>query len=118
MLGCLKPDSGNIIVMGENIGGVQHRGINRKIGFVLDHHGFSPDLSAFANLLYYGRLQGFRKPDIIIAKELMDSRIELDLNNTIRAYSKGMLQQLAIIRALLHRPSLLILDSSMGLIHK
>ena len=84
--------------------------IRRRIGMASHQPLLYGDLSAIENLIFYGRM--YDVPDL-------SHRIEelLDLvglaereNDAVRTFSRGMQQRLAIARAILHDPPLLLLD--------
>ena len=55
-------------------------------------------------------LGSFRGPEGTARVTELAERLSLDLSRTVRAYSHGMKQKLAIIQAFMHDPELLILD--------
>ena len=82
----------------------------RRIG-LLGHQSFLyPDLSARENLVFYGRLYGLPHPEH--AADAWLERVGLAANATrsVRVFSRGMEQRLALARTLLHDPELLLLD--------
>jgi heme exporter protein A len=68
------------------------------------------DLTAYENLRFYADMYGLGDREERIA-ELLD-RVELSHRryDVVRTFSKGMRQRLAIARAILHRPRVLLLD--------
>jgi heme exporter protein A len=86
-------------------------GVDRgRIGFLSHQPLVYPQLTAIENLDLYGRLYRVaeRRERIGMLLErfgLWDAR-----NERVAAYSRGMQQRLALCRALLHQPELLVLD--------
>ncbi|HEY2386191.1 MAG TPA: ABC transporter ATP-binding protein [Candidatus Binatia bacterium] len=82
----------------------------RRIGVVSHQSFLYPDLSASENLAFYARLYALPEPERIAAEWL--TRVGLAGTGTrpVRAFSRGMEQRLALARALLHAPDLLLLD--------
>jgi heme exporter protein A len=83
----------------------------RAIGYVGHEPGVYPDLSARQNLGLFASLYGL--PNAGQRVSTMLERVDLaqvrdDL--PARAYSRGMLQRLALARALLHEPEILLFD--------
>lgn len=111
LLGLLKADKGNLLVFGKDVTD-DNRMINSEIGFVLDKPGFYNKLSARENLQIYAELYGIDKTTIGNRINKMAEFFDLDtrLDDKYETYSKGMKQKVAIIRSLLHKPRILILD--------
>lgn len=86
--------------------------IRDSIGVVPEVPGLYESLSAYRNLRFHGRLHGLSDAQIYDrARELLEP---FDLwerrDERIATFSKGMKQKVAIVRAMLHDPSCLILD--------
>ena len=111
LLGLLKADRGKVMISGKNMTGEKRR-INREIGFVLDKPGFYTKLSARQNLKIYAELYGVDMTEIDSRIDKMAAFFDLDrrLDDQYESYSKGMKQKVAIMRSLLHKPRILILD--------
>jgi ABC-2 type transport system ATP-binding protein len=111
ILGSLHADSGEVEVFGSpNRSEVREK--NREIGFVLDRHGFDAKATAAENIYFYSRLYHVAIPE---ARKRMEKMVdvlglEINIDAPVNTYSKGMVQQLAILKSLIHKPRLLILD--------
>ena len=80
------------------------------IGFVGHDPLVYRELTAIENLDLYGRL--YRVPERRERIGMLLERFDLWAvrNERVSAYSRGMLQRLALCRALLHEPDVLVLD--------
>jgi ABC-2 type transport system ATP-binding protein len=111
LLGLLEPSSGRAEVLGFDTR-IQGAEVRAHTGALLEHSGVYENLSAEHNLEFYGRV--WRLPDgerqarieeLLRQMGLWDRRA--DRAGTL---SEGMKQKLALARALLHRPALVLLD--------
>jgi len=107
----IRPSSGHVVYRsseGELADGAelrQHMGVLAHDPFIYGQ------LTAIENLQFWGKLYGVTDLDER-ARRLLDE-VQLDERARERAastYSRGMLQRLALARALLHEPSVLLLD--------
>jgi ABC-2 type transport system ATP-binding protein len=107
LLGLFQADSGKLEILGQDIKLSETR---RKIGFVLDADGLYDSMTAEENMEYYARIYGLFKASKRI-HELLDM-VELGnrAKDRVNAYSKGMRQRLALARAMVHDPEILVLD--------
>lgn len=84
--------------------------LRARIG-VLGHDLFLySDLSARENLLFFAELYGLRDASARIAGALTAARLEARAEDRVGAFSRGLRQRLALERALLHGPRLVLLD--------
>ncbi|MCL6472789.1 MAG: ABC transporter ATP-binding protein [Firmicutes bacterium] len=105
----IAPTSGEIRVAGMDPR-KNSAAIRAKIGLISHSPLLYLDLNAEENLRFYGTLYGVsnlneRIDELLDQVELGHRRYDL-----VRTYSKGMTQRLAIARAILHKPSVLLLD--------
>lgn len=86
--------------------------IRKMIGIVHDNVGLYEPLSAYQNLLFFGRM--YECPETLLHENIEKYMKMLDLwekrDKPVASFSKGMKQKVAIVRALVHDPELLFLD--------
>lgn len=110
ILGLLKPDSGEIYVMGEKVRFGQTR-TNRNIGYLPDVPEFYSYMTPLEYMTLCGEVCGMNKSDIVTrSKELLEQVGFGRERRRMKGFSRGMKQRLGIAQALLNRPKLLICD--------
>jgi heme exporter protein A len=105
----LRPSGGRLRLFGEDAT-TRAPAILRKIGWVGHESACYGDLTAGENLAFYADLY-----DVPDAGERVRGLVEwaglgTAARRPVRTFSRGMTQRLALARALLHRPELLLLD--------
>jgi heme exporter protein A len=81
-----------------------------RIGFLAHEPLVYRELSGLENLDLFGRLYGIPERRERIGMVLERFGLWQACNERVEAYSRGMTQRLALCRALLHAPDLLVLD--------
>ena len=112
MSGLMVPTKGEILIEGLNYKEHANR-IKKIIGTISDKSFLYEELTIYENLKFYDNLHFNFKKDKIQAKvEQFTTLFNLTdwLHEPIRYLSKGMKQKVEIIRALMHQPSILLLD--------
>ena len=105
--GFSRPGRGAIRIFGNE---PRETAARRRIGFI--GHGISvyDELSALENLSLYARLYGLPDPRRSALDWLERTGLDRVRNGLVREFSRGMRQRLAVARAFLHSPSVLLLD--------
>jgi heme ABC exporter ATP-binding subunit CcmA len=82
----------------------------RHVGFI--GHGIAvyDELSALENLTLYAKLYGLADPRRTAMEWLEHTGLERVRDGLVREFSRGMRQRLAVARAFLHNPSIMLLD--------
>lgn len=111
LCGLMHPEEGSIQVFGMDT--KQHgTAIRNKIGVATQEIALFPTLTASENLEYFGRMYGLKPASL--QKKISDYLEVFGLadkkNKRVHTFSGGMKRRLNLIAALLHDPSLLILD--------
>jgi heme exporter protein A len=101
------PTSGSLRLFGSL---EREAGTRRRIGVVSHQSFLYPDLTARENLAFYARLYALPEPEQVAAEWLVRVGLAATGPRPVRAFSRGMEQRLALARALLHAPDLLLLD--------
>jgi len=83
--------------------------IRRCIGLLAHELHLYPELSARQNLDFFARLYGLDSRAVVPAA-LEAAALSDRADDEVSAYSRGMRQRLALERALLHRPRLVLFD--------
>src|SRR5215469_1545275 len=80
------------------------------IGYLGHGIGVYDDLSATENLILFGELMGVADPKKSAAEALERVGLTRVKDGLAREFSRGMRQRLAVARAFLHKPEILLLD--------
>lgn len=105
--GLARPTRGRVTVCGA---GTRDRATRRAIGIL--GHGISlyDELSAFENLHLFARIYGLAEPRRAAMEWLERTGLDRVRDGLVREFSRGMRQRLAVARAFLHEPSVVLLD--------
>ena len=121
LLGTLdKPDGGEILLLGQRIdllkGNALARFRNNNIGFIFQFHHLLPEFSALENVCIPGWINGTKKKVVEQkAKELL-AQLGLSerLQNKPQQLSGGEQQRVAVARALINNPAIIMADEPTG----
>jgi heme ABC exporter ATP-binding subunit CcmA/heme exporter protein CcmB len=84
--------------------------VRQQIGFLSHHTLLYDDLTAEQNLAFYARMYALSDAQARIDELLERVGLSARRHDLVRTYSRGMQQRLAVARAVLHRPPMVLLD--------
>jgi heme exporter protein A len=106
----LAPSTGRIEYGGQAAADGDGAAVRARIG-MLGHDLFLyPELTAHENLVFFGRLYGVDDAPARAREALARTGLDARADDAVSSLSRGMRQRVALERALLHRPRLLLLD--------
>ena len=80
------------------------------MGYLSHNTALYTDLTALENMRFYARLMEVDDDEDFLARRIEEVGLGGRENEPVRNYSRGMQQRLAIARAFLHTPVILLLD--------
>jgi heme exporter protein A len=107
LAGLSSASKGAVKILGAD---VRQESTRRRIGVL--GHGISlyDELSAMENLILFGKLYGLPDPRKRAEEMLEQTGLIRVRDGLVREFSRGMRQRLAVGRAFLHQPEILLLD--------
>jgi heme ABC exporter ATP-binding subunit CcmA len=107
LAGLSRPSRGRVTVFEKECRDQETR---RRIGVL--GHGIAvyDEFSAMENLVLFAGLYGLPNPQSVAMEWLERTGLERVKDGLVREFSRGMRQRLAVARAFLHEPSVLLLD--------
>ena len=104
-----RPDQGEVWLGPVPLSAAHHE-IRRYIGVVAHAPLLYDRLTGAENLQFFARMYDLVEPESRIEQLLRGLELWPRRDDPVRTYSRGMIQRLAIARALLHDPPVLIFD--------
>ncbi len=119
LYGAERPDRGQIIVNGRNIARLQHRHLpllRRSLGLVFQDFKLLPDRTAFDNIAFALRAVGAPAREVRerVTQLLEHVGLTHRRDTLARRLSGGEQQRIAIARALINAPALVLADEPTG----
>ena len=108
MMDIIKPDSGDIKVLGEKL----NDNSKNKIGYLPEERGLYKKMSVMDTIIYFASLKGVDSQLARQSGEELLKRADLlpHQNKRIEELSRGMSQIIQVIITVIHEPDLIILD--------
>ena len=105
----MKPTSGTVQMNGWNLKKQQLK-IKKILGY-LPHSSLLYDhYSPLENLIFFGKLYGVDDVERRAVSLIKEVGLSFFLNEPVKNFSRGMIQRIAIARAIIHEPEVLLLD--------
>jgi len=118
-LGLLKPDSGRIVVLGEEVSAMREEdlfALRRRIGMIFQESALFDSLAVEDNVAY--RLIEEHVPEDEVHARVVEALTFVELEHTLEKFpaelSGGMRRRVGIARAIVTKPELLLYDSPTG----
>ena len=115
-----KPDSGLVVIDGTPVGGLKERQLsdfrNRRIGFVFQFHQLLPEFTALENVMIPALIAGLSRAEAkASALDMLQFMSLADrASHKPGELSGGEKQRVAVARALINRPAVVLADEPSG----
>lgn len=110
LAGLIPPSSGTVELEGVPLQAKSADALRRRVGLLTESPGLWDRLSVHMNLVTYARLYGLPNPQESVARALAMVALTDRRRDVAGALSKGLRQRLALARALMHAPAIVLLD--------
>ena len=103
----IDPNQGEVLLNGKKISKMK-----KEIGYLPQYPNFFHWMTANETLMFMGQLSGMNKEELANSITDMLGKVGLngEGNSKVGTFSGGMKQRLGIAQALLHKPSLIVMD--------
>lgn len=105
----LKPTSGKLEIEGTDAI-ADASDARRALGVLIHENLAYPSFSPYENLKFFGQMYGVKQLEHRATTLLAEVGLRRFLHEPLRIFSRGMTQRFMIARALIHSPSVLLLD--------
>ena len=115
IVGQKNPTAGDVRVGGVSVGSPGIHGVRRRLGYLAEQPTLHDHLTGREFLLFLAELYGVDASRLEwIDESLMLFELGADADAMIRSYSLGMKKKIALLGALVHDPSIIVLDEPTG----
>ena len=115
-----KPDRGDVVINGRNVSSLNEKELaafrNKHIGFVFQFHQLLPEFTAVENVMLPALIAGFSSWDAMKSAKEMLGYLGLSDRTSHKPseLSGGEKQRVAVARALINRPAIILADEPSG----
>jgi len=110
ILSTLVAPSAGQVLYGDRTADAGGAALRARLGLLGHDLYLYPELTARENLVFFARLFGLPDTAALVAEALSRANLADRADDAVSGFSRGMRQRLALERALLHQPRLLLLD--------
>jgi heme ABC exporter ATP-binding subunit CcmA len=110
ILATLLEPSGGTVRYGSHAAATAGAALRARIGLLGHDLYLYPELTARENLAFFAELYGARNPGAAADRSLAHAVLADRADDVVSSFSRGMRQRIALERALVHEPRLLLLD--------
>lgn len=112
LVGLISMDGGRVLIKGKDVQKDFEQAIS-QVGAIVENPELYDFLSGYQNVMHFSRMAGNTSEDRMLdVIELVG--LENAIHAKVKTYSLGMRQRLGLAQALIHSPSVLILDEPMN----
>jgi heme exporter protein A len=105
----IKPTSGHVKINGLDLK-KDHTEVKKLFGY-LPHASLLYDhYTPLENLVFFGELYGVKDVENIARELVKEVGLSFFINEPVKNFSRGMIQRIAIARAIIHEPKIMLLD--------
>jgi heme exporter protein A len=105
----IKPTSGLVKINGLDLK-KDHIEVKKMFGY-LPHSSLLYDhYTPFENLVFFGNLYGVKNVEERARELVQEVGLSFFINEPVKNFSRGMIQRIAIARAIIHEPKIMLLD--------
>ncbi len=104
-----KPTSGSVIISNNDLKKEPQK-VRRVVGVISHEPYLYGGLSALENICLFATMYGISNPKERSIEVIIKLALENRMHDLVRTFSSGMKQRLAVARAIVHDPSVLLLD--------
>jgi heme exporter protein A len=105
----IKPTSGMVKINGLDLKKNQID-IKKLFGYLPHSSLLYDQYSPYENLIFFGKLYGVKNVEKRAIELVQEVGLSFFLNDPVKNFSRGMIQRIAIARAIVHDPQILFLD--------